>query len=167
MNKKINWIFSEAYYNKQQTKKEFAVYSHTDLIQYIHDLRIQLNDITLLLNEKQQEEQKNSSVKKITADDYKQEWSYPTKILFLIAWQNKPLTSLEIHTHLKKLDFKFKNLERQQTTLSGILSRSCKSGRFNKIKFKGQKELVFVLPNWVNKDGYLIETYSKNIQSFR
>jgi hypothetical protein len=165
MNKKANWIFSEAYYNKQQTIKEFASATHSDMVSHIHELRIKLNDSQQLID-KQQENQKKIVDKKSTLPDYRQEWSYPTKILFIISTLNRPLTSLEIQEQLKKRDKKFKSIQRTQTTLSSILNRACKTGRIAKFKIKGKTELLFVVPSWISKQGELQEVYLSQVNLF-
>lgn len=165
MKKKAKWIFSEAYYNKQKTIKEFESASHADLVTQIHELRVKLNDCQQLID-KQEAEQKKIADKKTALPNYKQEWSYPTKILFIIYTLNKPLTSFEIHEQLKKRDKKFKDLQRPQTTLSGILNRACSTGRIAKYKIKGKAELLFVLPGWLNKQGELQDEYLSQINLF-
>ena len=160
MSKKENWIFSQAYYDKQKSVKEFASYTHTELVSHIYELRIHINTLQQIID-KQQEDQTRLSKK--TFIGYQQEWSYATKIVFIISEMNNPLLSIEIHKQLMLLDHRFKSMQRQQTTLSSIISRSCKTGRIAKYKVKGKKELLFVLPNWLDKSGELKEIYSKDI----
>ena len=162
MSKKENWVFSQAYYNKQKTVKEFAESSHADLVFQIHELRFQLNGLQQTID-KQEQERSHLLNKKNAFSDYKQEWSYPTKILFIISEIDKPLSSIEVQKHLMQLDYHFKSLQRLQTTLSSILSRSCKTGRIAKYKVKGKKDLLFVLPHWLDKSGELKEHYLKKV----
>ncbi len=156
MLKNKNWIFSQSYFNKKQSQKEFETWNHDELVNHIFELRIQLNNQSLIKN-------KEALAKKITHKDYQQDWSYPNKITFLVEWQNKPLTSLEIQKLLIQLDKRFKKLQRPITTLSGLLTRTHQSNRISKYKIKGKSELYFVLPNWLDKQGVLSEPYSKEI----
>ena len=48
MSKKENWVFSQAYYIKQKTIKEFAESSHADLVLQIHELRLSDWSINIL-----------------------------------------------------------------------------------------------------------------------
>ena len=156
MLKNKNWIFSQSYFNKKQSQKEFETWSHDELVNHIYELRVQLNNQSLIKN-------KTESSKKITHKDYQQEWSYPNKIKFLIEWKNKPLTSLEIQSLLMQLDKRFKTVQRPNTTLSGLLTRTHQSSRISKYKIKGKSELYFVLPSWLDKQGNLLEDYSKDV----
>lgn len=156
MLKNKNWIFSQVYITKKQVQKEFAEWSHEDLVNHIFELRTQLKNY-LAINEKE------DITKKITYKDYQQEWSYPNKIRFLVEWQNKPLTSMEIQSLLMQLDKRFKKLQRPVTTLSGLITRTHQSNRISKYKIKGKSELYFVLPSWLDKQGELLELYSKEI----
>lgn len=160
MSKKENWIFSQAYYDKQKTVKEFASYTHAELVSHIHELRVHINTLQQTID-KQEEDQ--SRLLKKSFIGYNQGWSYPTKIVFIISELDKPLLSIEIHKQLIQLDYRFKSMQRLQTTLSSILSRSCKTGRIAKYKVKGKKELLFVLPSWLDKSGELKEIYLKDI----
>ena len=165
MGKKENWVFSQSYYNKQIVIKEFATSSREELMQCIYGLRLEINNLQQLID-KQKAEEVKLSIKKIVASDYKQEWSYPTKLFFLISFFDKPMTSLELHKQLRQFDKYFKALQRPTTTLSSILNRSCTTGRIAKYKVKGIKELLFVLPKWLDKSGELHEKYSEQIKLF-
>lgn len=160
MSKKQNWIFSEAYLHKQQITKELSDYSTSQLIDLIIELRNEVNNLNV----------KKSETKHIEpATDlsgYKQEWSYPRKLAFLLIQLNKPLTSVEIQGYFTKMDKGFKRLQRPISTLSGILHRACTSGRIAKYKLKGQRELLFVMPMWLDKDGELKEAYQKYIKYY-
>ena len=165
MSKKENWVFSQAYYNKQKTIKEFAESSHADLVLQIHELRLQLNSAQQIIDNYQAKQNRILNEQTMFSD-YKQEWSYPTKILFIISEINKPLLALEVQKQLMQLDIHFKSLQRLQTTLSSILSRSCKTGRIAKYKVKGKRDLLFVLPHWLDKSGELKENYLKQIELY-
>lgn len=133
-------------------------------MQCIYGLKLQVNDLQQLIDK--QEEQINASLNalnKLSVSDYKQEWPYSTKIVFIIMFFNKPITSYEIIKQLFLLDAHFKRNQRPQTSLSSILTRCCKLGRIAKYKVNEKKELLFVLPSWIKKDGDLIDIYKSQI----
>jgi hypothetical protein len=148
MLKHNNWIFNPSYYTKKLVQKELATWSHEALVNHVYELRTQLNNLAT-------QNKKEEPTKKLSHKDYQQAWSYPNKIKFLIEWQNKPLTSLEIQKLLIQLDKRFKNLQRPVTTLSGLLTRTHKSKRICRYKVNGKAELYFILPSWVDKQGDL------------
>ena len=148
MGKKENWVFSQSYYNKQIVIKEFATSSREELMQCIYGLRLEINNLQQLID-KQKAEEVKLSIKKIVASDYKQEWSYPTKLFFLIKFSDKPMTSLELHKKLRQFDGHFKALQRPTTTLSSMLSRSCTTERIAKYKVKRNKRTFICITKMV------------------
>jgi len=94
------------------------------------------------------------------------DWSYPTKIHFLLALHQRPLTSKELDECLSKLDSHYKDYNTPQYNLSVHLGRAVKSGRIKKIKQPGIKMLYFVLPEWVDKKGLLDINHRNHIRVF-
>ena len=134
---------------KQSAKNEFENWSQTDLINYILELRKELElknkeEVAFINKQEQPINTFNGNV--IIEQSYKQEWSFPTKIVFLLNLKNKPLTSVEMHTQLLQLDKSYKKLKTPKKTLASILTRTVKSKRISKIKQAGIKELLFSLP---------------------
>lgn len=164
MKKNDRWVFSEGFFNKQQIKKELSSYSHEQLIAHIIELRTEIKELQSKVVEDNTESNGNNEIEfQNKLAQYKQEWSYAQKVAFLLLLYNKPLSSLEIQTFFLKYDKGFKTNQRPQTTLSGIMTRICKTGRIGKYKLKGQKELLFVMPTWMDKTGELKEVYFNQI----
>lgn len=144
---------------KNETLKEFEGWSHTDLVSAIMELREQKTALEgqLLTNnvtgtEKGQKPDLNESM-------FKVDWSYPTKIHFLLALHQRPLTSKDLDGYLSKLDSHYKDHNTPQYNLSVHLGRAVKSGRIKKIKEPGIKMLYFALPEWVDQTGQLRQNY--------
>jgi hypothetical protein len=164
MKKNDRWIFSEGFFNKQQIKKELSSYSHEQLVAHIVELRTEMKMLQNAITESKPNEVTNTNEEfQSKLANYKQEWTYARKISFLLILHNKPLSSLEIQTFFLKYDKGFKSNQRPQTTLAGILTRICKTGRIGRYKLKGQKELLFIMPTWIDKTGELKEVYFNQI----
>jgi hypothetical protein len=102
----------------------------------------------------------------LTEKDYKQEWSYPTKIAFLLTINQKPLTSEDLNKQLLKLDKHYKDYNSPIANLSTALQRATKSKRIIKIKSPGIKLLYYVLPEWVDKEGGVKRDYNSVFNQF-
>lgn len=164
MKKNDRWVFSEGFFNKQQIKKELSSWKQEELISHIMELRTEIKELQSKVAESNTNKEANSDLEfQNKLAQYKQEWSYAQKVAFLLLLYNKPLSSLEIQTFFLKYDKGFKTNQRHQTTLSGIMTRICKTGRIGKYKLKGQKELLFVMPTWMDKMGELKEVYFNQI----
>lgn len=164
MKKNERWVFNEGFFNKQQIKKEFSSWKQDELINHIIELRTEIKELQTKAAESNTDNVTNSDLEfQSKLAQYKQEWSYAQKVAFLLLLHNKPLSSLEIQTFFLKYDKGFKTNQRPQTTLAGILNRICKTGRIGKYKLKGQKELMFILPTWLDKSGELKEVYFNQI----
>jgi hypothetical protein len=147
---------------KQSAKKEFENWSNTDFINCILELRQELElknqQEADLINEK---EHLQKTIETTAESNYVQQWSFPTKIVFLLHLKNRPLISSEIDELLHKLDKTYKKFKTPKKTLAGILTRTSNSKRIIKIKQAGIRDLQFVLPKWLNKEGVLIDNFKK------
>lgn len=148
------------YQKEQRTDafKEFLSWGNNDLIEHILELRSVIDKMNEELDGGAQKNN-NPSKKTFVETDFKQTWSYPTKIAFLLTLNQKPLTSEELHHLLLKLDKHYKDYDAPRNNLTVTLSRAVKSGRIKKEKVPGIKNLYYVLPEWVDKEGKLIIQY--------
>ncbi|MCC6837237.1 MAG: hypothetical protein IT234_01750 [Bacteroidia bacterium] len=156
-------------YKKEKGKQvylEFEDWSREDLIDYILQLRAGLDEMSEIA--------KNSglgsasgSEKELSDTDYKQKWSYPTKIAFLLTLNKKPLTSEELHNLLLKLDNHYKDYNAPRNNLTVTLNRTLKSGRIKKIKVPGIRSLYYALPEWLDKEGNLKPTFAPALNPFK
>lgn len=135
---------------KKESQKEFDGWSRQDLIDHILDLRERITE---------DEAGGTLDDQKLTKESYNQGWSYPTKIAFLIKVNAKPLTTDDLEAELLKLDKHFKDYTKPRNNLTVTLSRAIKSGRIKKIKVPGIRNLYYVLPDWVSKEGELKEQF--------
>lgn len=140
---------------KNDVLKEFEGKSYNELIAAIVELREQKAELEEKLLAKSANEGDRSQKSALTEAMFKQEWSYPTKIHFLLALHKRPLTSKDFDAFLSKLDSHYKDHNTPQYNLSVHLGRAVKSGRIKKIKEPGVKMLYFVLPEWLDNAGEL------------
>jgi len=151
---------------KNETLKEFEGWSHNELVSAIVELREQKADLEEQLLTKKATGAENVQKPDLNEGMFKVDWSYPTKIHFLLALHQRPLTSKDLDGYLSKLDSHYKDYNTPQYNLSVHLGRAVKSGRIKKIKEPGIKMLYFALPEWVDKDANLKEEFKSTINQF-
>jgi hypothetical protein len=93
---------------------------------------------------------------------YDADWPYYKKIVLLLKYNNKPLTSSEFDEQLFKLDKHYKKYVEPKKTLATILNRLHTTQRIIRIKTFGFKQLLFLLPDWVDKEGKPLDGYQRN-----
>jgi hypothetical protein len=149
-----DWQYRLKREKEKQAFQEFDNWSRQDLIDYILQLRIGLDEM--------QEIAKTGGLKlipepqkELAESDFKQTWSYPTKIAFLLTINKKPLTSEELHKLLLRLDTHYRDYDAPRNNLTVTLNRTLKSGRVKKIKVPGVRSLYYALPEWIDQAGEL------------
>lgn len=166
MTEKKDW---QNRYKREKSKQaylEFEDWSREDLMDYILQLRAGMEELSEIA--KQDESAKvPASGKELSDADYKQAWSYPTKIAFLLTINKKPLTSEELDKLLRKHDSHFKDYTKPRNNLTVTLNRAVKSGRIKKIKVPGIRSLFYVLPEWLDKEGNLKKSFALEIDFFK
>lgn len=169
--KKLNWKRNYRSLKRQEEREEFANWKEDDFINHIFELREELEALQEKLDSINTSiDVKNNTSSKVNAlkmDDFKIEWPYSTKFVFLLSFENKPLTSLEIHKHLLKLDKQYSVYNNPKSTLSVYLRTVTKTGRIMSVKLPGIKEKLFALPQWLNEKGNLDKVYSDLINLFK
>lgn len=151
---------------KNDTLKEFEGWSHNELVSAIIELREQKADLEEQMLTKNAAGAEKGQKPALTESMFREEWSYPTKIHFLLALHQKPLTSKDLDSYLSKLDAHYKDYNTPQYNLSVHLGRAVKSGRIRKIKEPGIKMLYFALPEWVDKESNLLERFRVFVNQF-
>lgn len=151
---------------KNDVLKEFEGWSNGDLISHIIDLREEIAGLEGQLDDKRFGAGEKGQKESLTENKYKQDWSYPTKIHFLLELHQKPLTSEDLHGLLSKIDIHYKDYDSPRNNLSVALGRASKSGRIKKIKEPGIKLKYYALPDWVGQDGAINSHYKDKIKPF-
>lgn len=152
---------------KNETLKEFEGWSHNQLVETIMQLRRENSDLEEKLISKNASGAEKAQNSELNESMFRQEWSYVTKIHFLLALHQQPLTSRDIDGHLSKLDSHYKDYTTPQYNLYVHLSRAAKSGRIKKIKLPGIKMIYFALPEWVDSENKLKELFLKELNPFK
>jgi len=163
MTEKRDW---QNRYKREKGKQiylEFEDWSREDLIDHILQLRAGLDEMSDIAKT----EGSKSSEKQLTEKDYKQTWSYPTKIAFLITLNKKPLTSEELDKLLRQYDTHFKDYNKPRNNLTVTLNRAVKSRRIEKFKVPGIRTLYYALPDWIDKEGNLKPSFALQIDFFK
>lgn len=151
---------------KKETLKEFEGWSHNELIETIMQLRGVNADLEEQLISKNASRAEKGEKRELNESMFRQEWSYVTKIHFLLALHQKPLTSRNIDGYLSRLDSHYKDYTTPQYNLYVHLSRAAKCGRIRKIKLPGIKNIYFALPEWMDKEGSLRSEFNKFLKQF-
>jgi hypothetical protein len=150
----------------EQVYLEFEDWSREDLMDYVLQLRAGMKELSEIAKQSETTDAPASG-KELSDADYKQGWSYPTKIAFLLTIKKKPLTSEELETLLRKHDSHFKDYTKPRNNLTVTLNRAVKSGRIKKIKVPGIRSLFYVLPEWLDKEGNIKKSFALEIDFFK
>lgn len=168
--KKSTWKHKYRNLKRQEDRQEFENWSEDEFIGHILELRDELDSLQekydRLKVSKQEEKSGETLEKGLNIERFKQDWPYSTKFVFLLTLENRPLTSLEIHNYLLKLDKQYSFYNNPKSTLSVYLRSVVKSGRIKAVKIPGVKEKLFLMPKWVDKDGNLEARFELCLTSF-
>jgi len=161
-----DWKFRYRNEKKKEAQKEFEGWTNQQFIDHILDLRGSIMELEGLVEGKSAQTGENGAKNQLSDKDYKQGWSYPTKVAFILTLLQKPLKSRELDKSLLKLDKHYKDYDDPLKNLTVILNRAVKSGRIKKIKVPGVRTLYYALPEWVDKEGNLSEKYNFIFNTF-
>lgn len=158
-----DWRYKYKHAKQAELLKEFEGWTDKDFIDHILELR---EAITALEAGGNTKAPADSSA--VTANDkvFKQEWSYPTKIHFLLHQQQKPLTAGDLHELLLKADSHYKDYDSPANNLKVSLARMVKSGRIKRVKQPGVRKHYYALPEWMGNEGELKEEFKAHIKQF-
>lgn len=169
--KKSTWKHKYRNLKRQEDRQEFENWSEEDFINHIFELREELDTLQeqfdKLKTAKPEEIIPEKAEKGLKIEDFKADWPYSTKFVFLLTLENKPLTSMEIHNHLLKLDKQYSFYNDPKATLSVYLRSVSKSGRIKAVKIPGYREKLFAMPEWVDEDYHLLKNYQSGLNIFK
>lgn len=161
-----DWRFRYQHEKKKEARKEFEGWNEDNFIDHILELRSAVAEMDQVMEELRKSE-KRAAKNEIAEVNYKQDWSYPTKIAFFLHQHQKPLTSEDLHKLLLKLDHIYKGYISPRNNLTVSLNRAVKSGRVKKIKVPGIRTLYYVLPEWVDKEGGVKAEFNSVFNQFQ
>lgn len=174
MPEKSKWRFQYKSLKVQEALQEFEGWADKDFVKHILELRkevIELEKQQEILKEKLNassghvKEEKPENV--LSEKNFDSQWSYPTKVAFLLTIKNKPLTSEDIHRMLLKIDKHYSAYADPKATLSVYLTMAVKRGRIKRVKLPGIKTLYFALPEWADERGELNSEYKYHTNQFK
>lgn len=169
------WRMRNKELNLLSQMNEFKDWDIRDFIVHILELRQELTkekikqqELEIQLREKQVKKKQSEKVDPFAdvKEYYKQEWSYPTKVVYLLTIKNTPLTSAQIHDILMDVDDNFPHGKDPRHKINTYLYLGRKYGRIKGVKLPGIKGCFFALPEWVNEGSGLKEEYRKEINQF-
>lgn len=169
MSEKSKWRFQYKSLKVQEALQEFEGWTEKEFVKHILELR---KEVIELEKEKETADAKSIPVveteksKELSEKDFNPQWSYPTKVAFMLTIMNKPLKSEEIHKLLIKMDKHYSAYADPKATLSVYLTMAVKRGRIKRIKLPGIKNLYFALPEWMDKEGNIFANYDSLIKKF-
>ena len=144
---------------QNEVVKEFENWTSGDFVSHILELREKVAKLEGQEVAAPKKSGQKTQKLPLTESMFKQEWSYPTKIHFLLELHQRPLTSEDLAAQLLKLDSHYKDYNSPQKNLSVHLNRATKSGRIKRIKLPGIRNLYFALPEWMDADAILKQQY--------
>lgn len=96
-------------------------------------------------------------------DDYKKCGTWVSKIVFIIAKENKPLRSAEIIALLLRREPMIDKKISKEKFISPSLNSAIRSQRLIPYKVKGVRGNYYCLPEWINKEGELLPEMSGKV----
>lgn len=169
MSEKSKWRFQYKNLKVQEAMLEFESWTNKDFVKHILDLRkeiIELEAQKVIGKDNSTSSPETPKAESLSEKDFDLQWSYPTKVAFLLTITNKPLPSEELHRMLIKIDKHYSAYADPKATLSVYLTMAVKRGRIKRIKLPGIKNLYFALPEWMDKEGNLFANYDSHIKKF-
>jgi hypothetical protein len=170
MREKSKWRFQYKSLKVQEALQEFEGWTDKEFVKHILELRKEIIELeaekeaALIKPTPGAEEEKPEG---LSEKNFNLQWSYPTKVAFLLTITNKPLMSEEIHKMLVKMDRHYSAYGDPKGTLSVYLTMAVKRGRIKKIKLPGIKTLYFALPEWIDEIGGLNSEYRYHTNYFK
>ncbi len=161
-----DWQYRLKREKEKENFKEFDEWSRQDLMEHILELRSGIAEIEEIAKDNGSGGASGAEIE-LSESDYKQTWSYPTKIAFLITVNKKPLTSDQLEELLRKRDTHFKDYSKPRNNLTVTLNRAVKSRRITKVKVPGIRSLFYALPAWLDKEGNLKPAFALTINFFK
>jgi hypothetical protein len=170
------WRMRNKELNLLSQMNEFKDWDVRDFIVHILELRQELNkekikqqELEIQLREKPIKKRQSEKVDLFAdvKEHYKQEWSYPTKVAYLLTIKNSPLTSAQIHDILMEVDDNFSHGKDPRHKINTYLYLSRKYGRIKGVKLPGIKGYFFALPEWVSETGRLSKEYGGDLNRFK
>lgn len=151
---------------QNEALKEFENWTPAEFSAHILELRGEIDALKEIRLPDPKKNAETAQKRLLNESMFRQEWSYPTKIHFLLELHQRPLTSEELDKDLLRLDKHYKDYNSPQKNLSVHLNRATKSGRIKGIKLPGIRTLYFALPEWVDKEGKMQDYFTSKIKMF-
>lgn len=113
----------------------------------------------LISRSPQQPVKEEAEYKIQTEVKFDMDWTWITKLEYIIQSEIRPLMSSEIQSLLLKYDYKTRDIKNLKKTLSVHLNQAAKYKRIIPLKISGLKSYYFALPEWIDKEGELLKEY--------
>jgi hypothetical protein len=150
----------EHLFNRKEAVKIFSHWSKQKLINHIIDLEKKINEgKNASLNSQIPD---SNSVNTLSVST-KKNWPMAEKIYMIFIAQQKPLNREELNSLLFKLDIQFKHYKNPNSLISNYLKKLVSDNRIVKVKIPGFKNLYYFLPEWIDEDGKIKESYYSKI----
>lgn len=141
-------------------KKEGAVALYADwdreeLIEFIEELKSE-NEELKHLNLPSSEKQNTVSADHLKTGDqnllsgYNKDWTWVSKMVFVLRKVNRPLKSKELLEFLEGVDSNVKFFADKAKTFSSLLNKAVKYQRVQEYRIRGLKGYFYILPEWMD-----------------
>jgi hypothetical protein len=156
-------------------KKETAVSLYEDwdreeLIEFIEELKAE-NEELKHLQESEKEDKSvlvagsGESTERNILSGYNKDWTWVSKMVFVLRQMNRPLKSKELLVYLEGVDDNIKFFADKTKTFSSLLNKATKYQRVLEYKIRGVKGYFYILPEWMEGEK-LREEFKKLINEY-
>ena len=95
--------------------------------------------------------------------EYKSNWSWVSKIVFIVKQANKPLRSSEIIEELAHREPVLQTKRSKEQFVSAFLNLAMQHQRLITYKLKGVRGYYYCLPEWINGEKELLQEMRRKI----
>ena len=96
-------------------------------------------------------------------DEYKNDWSWVSKIVYLVKQANKPIRSAEIIIQLSLREQVLDTKRSKAQFVSAFLNIAVQYERLMQYKLKGVRGYYYCLPEWIDEEKELLQEMRRKI----
>lgn len=157
---KQEWKSKARLAKKESVSTLYDDWERDELIEFIEELKTENEELKkgrkpegkiLSLSAKPGSEKEVATVQ-ADFSGYKPEWTWVSKMVFVLRKVNKPLKSKELLKFLEGIDANVKFFADKTKTFSSLLNKAVKYHRVQEYRIRGLKGYYYILPEWMENE---------------
>lgn len=167
---KQEWKSKARLAKKETVVSLYEDWDREELIEFIEELKTENEELKHL--HESVKEDKNVLATNLGENNernnlvgYNKDWTWVSKMVFVLRQMNRPLKSKELLVLLEGVDDNIKFFADKTKTFSSLLNKATKYQRVLEYKIRGVKGYFYVLPEWMEGEK-LREEFKKLINEY-